>query len=292
MKITNNANLPMPFVRMAEDKYEIKPKIYSITTLLKPVREILLNRRYNEDIEQDCSDMIWLLFGKAVHSILEQYSAGASEFAEEKLVVELENGYTISGVIDLYDIDKAEVVDYKTASVWKAIYKDYDDWKKQGLGYAWLLKQNGLPCKSVVFYAILKDWSKQKAKHDHEYPQSPVVKVEFTVSDEEIAEIDKYLRAKIDEIILYEGKPDAELPLCSEEDRWHDKDTFAVMKKGRKTALRVLDSMAAAEEWKNQNGGDFIESRKGVDKKCADYCLCCTKCDFWKSLQEVANGES
>ena len=63
-----------------------------------------------------------------------------------------------------------------------------------------------------MFYAILKDWSKQKAKHDHEYPQSPVVKVEFTVSDEEIAEIDKYLRSKIDEIILYEKKPDAELP--------------------------------------------------------------------------------
>ena len=52
------------------------------------------------------------------------------------------------------------------------------------------------------------------------------------------------------------------------------------------------ENLAAAEEWKNQNGGDFIESRKGVDKKCADYCLCCTKCDFWKSLQEVANGES
>lgn len=291
MKITNRANLPMPFVRMAEDKYEIKPKRYSVTTLLKPVREILLNRRHNAEIEQDCSDMIWLLFGKAVHAVLEQYSEGASEFAEEKLTVGLENGYTVSGVIDLYDLDKAEVVDYKTASVWKAIYKDYDDWKKQGLAYAWLLRKNGLPCERVVFYAILKDWSKTKAKTDHEYPQSPVLRVEFNIK--EIDEIDKFIRNKIDEIIFYEDKPDSELPLCSEEDRWNDGNKYAVMKKGRKTALRVLDSMEAAEEWKSTNGGDFIETRKGTDKKCIDYCLCCTKCDYYKSLQVGGeNGES
>ena len=143
MRITNRANLPTPFVRMAEDKYTITPKRYSVTTLLKPVREILLNRRHNEEIEQDCSDMIWLLFGKAVHSILEKYSSGVSEFTEEKLTVELENGYTVSGVVDLYDIEKKEVVDYKTASTWKVIYKDYEDWRKQGLAYAWLLRKNG-----------------------------------------------------------------------------------------------------------------------------------------------------
>jgi hypothetical protein len=287
MRITNRANLPTPFVRMAEDKYTITPKRYSVTTLLKPVREILLNRRHNEEIEQDCSDMIWLLFGKAVHSILEKYSSGVSEFTEEKLTVELENGYTVSGVVDLYDIEKKEVVDYKTASTWKVIYKDYEDWRKQGLAYAWLLRKNGFECEKVVFYAILKDWSKTKAKVDREYPQSPVVKVEFDVAD--IDEIDKFIRDKIDEIILYEDKPDSALPLCSLEDRWNDGDKYAVMKKGRKTAMRVLDTFAEAEDWRVKNGGDFIELRKGVDKKCMDYCLCCTKCSYYKSLQGGEN---
>lgn len=282
MRITNKQNLPMPFVRMAEEEYEVKPKRYSVTTLLKPVREILLNRRHADEIEQDCSDMIWLLFGKAVHAVLEQYSEGANEFAEEKLTVELENGYTISGKIDLYDIDKAEVVDYKTASVWKAVYKDYEDWRKQGLMYAWLLHKNGLPCKSVVFYAILKDWSKTKAKTDSTYPQSPILRVAFDING--VAEIDDYIRAKIDEIILYEDKPDSELPLCSPEDRWNEGDKYAVMKNGRKTALRVLDSEEEAEKWKAENGGDYIEVRKGTDKKCVDYCLCCTKCEYWKEV--------
>lgn len=280
MRITNKENLPLPFVRTAEEEYEIKPKRYSVTTLLKPVREILLNRRHADEIEQDCSDMVWLLFGKSVHAVLEKYSEGANEFAEEKLSVELENGYTVSGIIDLYDIDKAEVVDYKTASVWKAVYKDYEDWRKQGLMYAWLLHKNGLPCKSVFFYAILKDWSKTKAKADSSYPQSAILRVSWSIDD--LTEIDEYIRAKIDEIIYYEDKQDNELPLCSTEDRWNDGDKYAVMKKSRKTALRVLDSVEEAEKWKTENVGDFIEVRKGTDKKCVDYCLCCTKCDYWK----------
>lgn len=292
MKITNHENLPMPFVRMAEDKHTSIPKRYSVTTLLKPVREILLNRRHEATIEQDCSDMIWLLFGKAVHAVLESYGTGKNEFVEEKLAYELENGYTVSGIIDFYDIDKGEVVDYKTASVWKVIYKDYSDWKKQGLAYAWLLRKSDFPCKKVVFYAILKDWSKQKAAHDHEYPKNPVVRVEFEVNDSEIEEIDKYIRDKVDLLRMYENAPDDKLPLCSLEDRWNDGDKYAVMKKGRKTALRVLDSYAEAESWKANNGGDFIETRYGVDKKCIDYCLCCTKCDHYLNIKEAENGES
>ena len=280
MKITNRANLPAPFVRMAEDEYEIKPKVFHVTELLKPVREILLKRRYHDELELDCSDSTFMVLGKGVHAVLERYSEGESEFAEERLNVELENGYSVSGAIDLYDMAKAEVVDYKTASVWKVIYQDYDDWRKQGLTYAWLLHKNGFPCKSVVFYAILKDWSKTKAKVDGTYPQSPIVKVEFDTSA--VAWVEELVRTKIDEIAFYENKPDEELPLCSEEDRWNEGDKYAVMKNGRKTALRVLDSQEEAETYKAQNGGDYIEVRQGTDKKCIDYCLCCTKCKYWQ----------
>lgn len=286
MIITNNTNLPAPFVKMAEDHYEIKPKRYSVTTLLKPVREIILNRRYNDVIEQDCSDMIWLLLGRATHAILEKYSVGKTEFAEERLEYTLENGYTVSGIIDLYDMEKAEVVDYKTASVWKVIKSDFEDWRLQGLMYAWELRKNGLPCRTVTFYVILKDHSKSKAKYDASYPQSNIFKYTFQVTDAALAEIDKYIRDKLDEIIKYEDKPDDELPLCSTADRWNDGDKFAVMKKGRKTALRVLDSEEDAELFIQNNGGDYIEKRPGEDKKCNDYCRCCTKCAYWQSTHK------
>ncbi len=286
MKITNHQNLPAPFVRMAESEYQYKPKRYSATELLKPVREILLKRRHNNELEQDCSDMVWLLFGQAVHHILESNGTGDTEFTEERLTYTLENGYTISGIIDFYDMAKGEVVDYKTASVWKVIHGDYEDWDLQGLTYAWLLWKNNLPVKTVKFYAILKDHSKRDAKYKADYPKQPVVPVEFPVNEARLQVIDKFLRDKIDELIRYEGTPDDKLPVCTPEERWNDGDKYAVMKKGRKTALRVLDSLETAEKYKTENSGDYIEKRPGTDKKCLEYCLCCEKCSYWQSLQK------
>lgn len=285
MIITNNTDLPKPFVRMAESDYKPTPKRYSATTLLKPVREILLNRRYDSVLMRDCSEMIWLLFGKAVHKILEEYGTGENEFTEERLEVAMDSGYTVSGILDFYDIDKGEVADYKTASVWKVIYKDFEDWKKQGLIYAWLLRKNGLPCHKATFYALLKDHSAQKAKHEADYPKEPVYRVEFTITDEEIAEIERFITDKLELLRTYEDKPDDELPLCTLEERWNDGDKYAVMRKGVKRALRVLDSMEAAREYVADKGGDYIELRKGEDKKCNDYCQCATKCAYWQSLQ-------
>ncbi|MCM1533018.1 MAG: PD-(D/E)XK nuclease family protein [Ruminococcus flavefaciens] len=269
---------------MAQSDYEATPKRYSATTLLKPIRAILLGRRHDSEIDEDCSEKVWALFGQAVHYIMEHNADGASEFAEEKLTVTLDNGYTISGKIDLYDIDKALVVDWKTASVWKWIYQDFEDWRLQGLTYAWLLRKNGLPCDKVQFVAILKDHSKTEAKRKAKdgYPRLPVQTYSFAVTDDDIAEIDKILRDKIDELIKYEPLPDNELPLCSAEDRWNTGDKYAVMKKGRKTALRVLDSLHAAQQYMAANGGDYIEERKGIDRRCEEYCSCCKFCDYWK----------
>lgn len=289
MKITNKLGLPAPFVKMASSNYKPKPKRYSVTTLLNPVREILLKRRYDDEIEQDCSDMIWLLFGQAVHSILEKNADSKSEFAEKFLSVELPNGYTVSGIIDLYETETAKVVDYKTASVWKVKFKDFDDWRKQGLMYAWLLRKNNLPCDKIEFYAILKDHSKTEAKFNSDYPKTPVCKVEFAVTDESIAEIDRFINDKIAELAKYEETPDDELPLCSAEERWNSGNRYAVMRKGKKAALRVLDSIEAAEKYKAENGGDYIEERKGVDKKCMDYCLCCKKCSHYKNQFKKEN---
>ena len=41
--------------------------------------------------------------------------------------------------------------------------------------------------------------------------------------------------------------------------RFNDGDKFAVMKKGKKRALKVCDSEFEAEVWMQANGGDYIE---------------------------------
>ena len=81
---------------------------------------------------------------------------------------------------------------------------------------------------------------------------------------------------------MCEALSDSELPLCTPEERFNSGDKYAVMKKGRKTAMRVLDSLEDAEAWKHASGGEYIDVRKGEDKKCIDYCSVCKFCDYWQ----------
>lgn len=282
MKITNRSGLPQAFVNMATNEYGYKPKRYSVTSLLKGTREILLTRRHDDGIQQDCSDMIWLLFGQAVHSILEKY-ADKNDYAEKKLAVTLDNGYTVSGILDCYNTKDNIIEDYKTASVWKVMFGDFGDWEKQGLLYDWQLRHaEGIESSKIRFTAILKDWSKNDAKRKSDYPKQPVFVFEFVPTQEKRDWTDNFVREKMDDIIKCEMLKDNELPMCSADERWKNDDKWRVMKKGRKTALRVLPTEGEAVEWQYENGGDYIEVELGVDRKCAEYCSCCEFCDYYQ----------
>lgn len=286
MKITNTMKLPQPFVDAVTSDYQYKDKRYSVTTLLKPVREIMLLRRHNEEIESDVSDMLWAIMGTAMHSILENSTEGKHLLTEKALEVKF-GDYTLSGRNDLYNTRSFTVVDYKYTSVWKYILKDYEDYRMQGLMYVYMLQKLGYKAKKAEFILCLKDWQKSKAKFDKTYPQCQIQKVQFTFSEEDMGFIEKWIIKKFEEIKVAELQKDEELPVCSPADRWNSGDKFAVMKNGRKTALRVLDTMQEAEQYKATNGGDFIETRKGEDKKCQEYC---NACEFCKHYQECVKN--
>jgi len=266
---------------MAKEEHISIPKRYSATALLKGVREAILEKRHANEIEQDVSDMIWLLFGKAVHLILENQQEEEHEIKETKLTVEF-GEYTLSGVFDLYNEKEKKITDYKTCSVWKVIFGDFTDWKRQLLIYAYMMRQIGFEVNSGEIVAIMKDHSKRDAKYKADYPKLPVQVIKFEFTLEDFVEIESWLIDKFDEIRRCEQLPDDELPLCTPEERYNSGDKYAVMKKGRKTALRVLDSMEEAEKWMADNGGDEIEVRPGEDKKCMDYCVVCEFCNYYK----------
>lgn len=282
MKINNKLNLPQPFVDAVTKEYEYKEKQYSVTTILKDVREILLTRRHQNEIEQDVADMIWLILGTATHSILENSQEADTEFKEEHFVEEVQNGYKLSGQADLYNAEEKMVTDYKTCSVWKVIYDDWEDYKKQLLMYAWAFKKMGFEVEKGQIVAIIKDHSKTKAKVDSSYPQYPVYKKVFNFSEQEFKEIEEFIKDKFTQIEKYEKTEDDQLPLCTEESRWNDGDKYAVKKKGNKRALRVYDTLKEAEEHLKQDDSLELEIRKGEDKKCLEYCSCCEFCSYWK----------
>jgi hypothetical protein len=287
MIITNKLGLPKPLVDMAQSDYKYAPNEYRVTSLLKGIRETILERRHHSEIEQDVSDMIWLLFGTAVHSVLEGHQEGDQEIKEARLKIPI-GDYILSGQFDLYNAETKTITDYKTCSVWKVIYGDYTDWRRQLLIYSYMIQLIGFPVEKAEVIALMKDHSKSQAKRKADYPKQPVRKITFTFTEKDFVEIENWLHARFEEIAKAEKLPDDKLPLCTPEERFNSGDKFAVMKKGRKTALRVLDSMEDAENWMAKNGGDFIEIRKGEDKKCMDYCSACKFCDYYKEV--VANG--
>lgn len=281
MKITNKLGLPEAFVQMAQSDYKPTSKRYSATALLKGVREVVLERRHGDEIEQDVSDMIWALFGTAVHSILERQHEGATEIKET--YVEMPVGdCKVSGRFDLYDAATQTITDYKTCSIWKVIHKDFEDWQKQLLIYAAIMNYNGFPVKHGQIVAIMKDHSKSKAKFDSSYPQFPVMQINFNYSSVDFERIIEFIKTRIGEIREAETLSDDELPICTPDERYNDGDKYAVMRKGRKTALRVLACREEAEQWMQDNGGDFIQYRPGEDKKCKDYCSACQFCNYYR----------
>lgn len=288
MIVTNKLNLPQPFVEAITRDYQYKDKQYSVTSLLKGTCQVTLERRHHNEIEQDVADSIWLIFGTAVHSILENAQETETQLKENKLVIDV-GEYKLSGIFDLYDEKTKTVTDYKTATVWKVIHNDWDDYRNQLLMYAWMLRKIGFECDKGEIVAVLKDHSKTKAKTDSSYPQYPVYKKVFCFKEIEFEDIEKLIIAKFKELSEAEKLSDDELPPCTPTERWETPTKYAVMKKGRKTALRVVDSEKEAKEymeWKGVTEKDhYIEERQGECKKCNEYCNVYQWCPFYKKMK-------
>ena len=284
MKITNKLGLPDMLKRAVEKEYTYRDKRYSITSLLDPDRVMMLKRRYNEEIEQDVSECIWMLFGTVTHYALETgIETKENEYVEEHLEYTFENGYTLSGIIDhVYDY----VDDYKTTSVWTVIYgSNNEHWRKQLQMGAYLhYKKHGNWINKGRIIAILKDWNRRESQKSFNYPDLPVAVLEFDLGEPE--EIENWIIKRFKTIEKLEKLRDSELPLCSMEERFNKGNKYAIKKKTFKKAMKVHDTLEEAREHLNnleqKYPGEYeIEERPGEDTKCLNYCSCCKFCPYY-----------
>jgi hypothetical protein len=181
------------------------------------------------------------------------------------------------------------ICDYKTASIWKVRHNDFDDWHRQGMIYAWLLQNNGFVAKKCRFIALLKDHSKSDAARERAYPQNPVYVYEFPVTFADLLKINGFIRGKVQEYLRCMELPDDDIPSCSPEERWDKASVYAVMKPGRKSAVRLLENQTAAETMAAELGkGCYVEHRPGESVKCRSFCLCCRFCDYYQRYGKEA----
>jgi hypothetical protein len=133
----------------------------------------------------------------------------------------------------------------------------------------------------------MKDHSMTKAETDSSYPQAPVFVYEFDVKPEELEQAGERITNKVKAIEAAELMGDDDIEPCTAEERWAESDKYAVMKNGRKSAVRVFDTLIDAENCAGALGNSYyVEHRTAVSRKCGKYCLCKDFCSFYKKEQE------
>lgn len=286
MQITNNHNLPESFVNFARnDKYSKGKSDISVTTLIDSPRVRLLREANSTELTSDASDMIWPLFGTAVHHILESSKNDEGVTLEERLYADV-NGWILSGAVDHQKTDgkTISITDYKVTSVWSVIYGKIE-WEQQLNCYAFLAQKNkGMKVKSLQICAILRDWNRREAERKEEYPKAPVVLIDIPIwpDTKRIEYIKERIAMHQDAQVGYDLSGD--FPPCSDEDRWKRGEAWAVKKKGLKRAMRVFDNQEDAEKFMTgQTVPVELEHRAGELVRCnGDYCGVANFCSQFK----------
>lgn len=297
--LTNSLGLPQPFVDAATSDHQYKPRRYSVTEVLGGTCEAVLKHRHAGDGEEDVSDRLWAVLGSAVHKVLESAQIGPEQHQEQWLCVPIDvdgKTYSMSGIPDLYDEATGTVTDWKVTSVWQVMFGDYEKWRNQTLAYCWMLRQKGQDAHKGQIVAMLRDHQQRKARTEKDYPKHPVVVKEWEFTDDDFAEIGDLIAKWFLEAALQEKLPDDELEPCSPESRWHKPDKWAVMKDGRKRAVRVFEEEEEAVELLNRlketDQGHHIEFRSGEDTRCMSYCSVSQFCPYMrKKSQESENSQ-
>lgn len=282
MKLTNNNQLPLAICdAVSNDAYTKGDSNISVTGLLRPPRIRILEEEHENEITEDASDRIWSLLGQSIHTILER--ANRDAIAERRLSIECE-GWKVSGGMDVYQ-EEGILLDYKVTSVWKLIHGDLDEWEKQLNLYAVILRAHGHQVKQLQVVSILRDWSKGEAQRNSDYPQAQIVNVNINLWTEERA-----LKFMKERVILHQQASIENLPLCTKEDRWARDDVFAVMKIGRKTAIKLYNNNNDAENHiKKGETGLYIQHRPGVNIRCESYCRVSKFCTLYQNELKKAS---
>ena len=278
MKITNKYHVPEPLVTLASREYYTKgASQYSVTELLSPPKIKRLREQYNEQIEQDVSDMLWQMLGSALHVVMER-GVTPGYITEERLFYDVD-GVTISGQIDLQKetSDGIEIMDYKFTSAW-AVMQDKVEWAEQLNVYAWLVhKVKGKNVTGLRICALIRDFSRHDKREG--YPDSPVHMLEFPLWDTEITERFVKERLHLHQLSKMQFELGEELPPCTPDERWMSETVYAVKREGRKTAIKLFTSIEEAQDRAVKEKG-YVETRLGEPKRCAgNFCGVAAHCD-------------
>jgi len=289
--ITNKFNLPQTFVNIMKRPTYSKGRAHlSATEIINSPRIVLLRKKHEDKIETDVTEMVWSIFGTAIHGVLE-HGKDDNHLVEERISTSLD-GWNISGAIDLQIVNEdgsITINDYKTCAAW-SVMNEKIDWEYQLNIYAWLVeKVKRVPVTKLEIVAVIRDWSRRDAAVKMNYPDAPIKVIPINLWPFEQREQFIQDRITLHSNALFESETGEELPPCTPEEMWEKPPLFAVMKEGniRAKSVHAIESEAnvALEDSKAKakKGENFyIEIRRGERTRCANFCSVRPFCSQWE----------
>lgn len=313
LKYTNNTKVPIAMaVWLAADTYDKSEAGLSVTTLMKPVRQIILAGRVppGEGIP-DVVNLLASRVGTAVHDSVESawknhyrsameglgYPKGLIDrvrinpdpdnLAEDDVPVYLELrakkdvlGITVSGKFDI--VIEGCVEDIKNTSTYSITSGNKDsDYILQGSLYRWLNPK-------IIFGDLLKinfrftDWQKSRAQSDANYPQSPLLSKAYKLMP--VAEAERFATEKVRLILKHQDTPEELLPLCTDEELWRSEPQYKYYKDPAKRArsTKNYDNLADANAHFYKDGQVGVVVTVSGRVRACEYCpgfIMCTQKD-------------
>lgn len=278
--LTNKLNLPRSIVAaVTNDGYSRGKSDISVTQLISPP----FQRKLRETVEpqEDVADRIWSLLGQSVHTVLERaYPEGTTDAVVETRLFTTVEGWSVSGQMDV--LEAGTLMDFKVTSVWSR--KGKPEWEQQLNLLAALCRRQMAETGDVRFnvnriqiIAIFRDWVQSKTLAGDDYPESQVAVIPVPLWTEE--QQDAFL---VERVRLHQAaRPEP----CTDEERWKTNDVWALMKEGRKSAVKLFTSEMEANAAADAAGsGHSVVHRRGEYKRCANYCSVSHGCPVWQSV--------
>lgn len=311
MKITNQYGFPLALsVWAVNDSYDYvdDPKYFSVTNLLKPIRQIVLQRRVDpETLSTDVDDFLARAMGTSIHDSIEKawvhnYAECLKRLGIQENVIKrfkinpekdsLKEGdipvyleqrtikncgeYKIGGKFDF--VADGLLHDNKSTTTMKWTKGSSDkDYQLQGSLYRWLNPEI-ITSDVIRINYLFTDWSKLSAMKDPKYPQHRAAYKDIPLLS--LDETQEWLQNKLSQIEHYMNTPEEQLPECSDEELWRTPTKYKYFANPNASrATKNFDNQNDAYKYMmiEKQGKGCIRVVPGEPRRCA-YCSAASIC--------------
>lgn len=311
----NVGDVPLALaVFLASDTYDHDntPNTISATTLLKPLRQVILPSRITPgEAMPNLADMMNNRMGSAIHDGIEKawltnhktamsalglpqrvidrvrVNPTKEELTEDTIPIYLEQRlkrqmgkWLVTGKFDF--VGEGRVQDFKTTSVWT--YKNQvnaNKYTQQGSIYRWL-NPTMIHQDEMDIHYIFTDWKAGMQKTDPSYPPRRFHKQSFPLMS--LGETEQFIRTKVNLIDQHWDTEEELLPPCDDEELWRSEPQFKYYKSGDTTKSRSTKNFDTRQEaviFMTTNGGvgaiKEVPGQVTACKYCPAFAICSQK---------------